>query len=977
MQSAAKTNGAESPENAGGAPRIDFWTALDLLAKRWRWLVIGAVVFGVIAGGVAARFVAPKFTASGQLLRYETPGVSDFLKPETPMSPDTFAGLIRAPELLRRVGEKAAPPIPPEAFVKQIKVDPDAESDLVNVSLAARTPQQAVTLLNIYMTDSAQYLRELQAHDVRLSADSYLAKEVAQMDEDIKGLDEKFRAVAMPPQITNKVAQIGGQLNEMKRSLTASQHASPVVAMETERLNQALGELTGLLAKYTELHPLVREKEAEVQALKTQLATDSTNANVPAFAAEAPMVAAPVVQPAAQVLNPEAEIIRAKLLSLEQERVQLINRQRAADLFSANPPGIARVFAPATLSTVRASFRGLKIALAGMIGACFGLGGTLMFVVLIEFADGRLKTADDVRRVTKLPVLTTLGDMQNMDAEARAQWAFRAWTMLQGRLSPSPQHGFVCGFTSSSEGEGRSTWIHLLAEAASLTGFRVLTVATRPPTKRPEDKNHALRTQRRACDLPLEALQVKDPAECLTGPDNNALATPGQVADQLTGPNPQPVVHIPLPGWVWNRERRQQWHDALEHWRKIENIVILVELPPADMPETVLLGASLPNLIWMARRGAEAASTRDQLQTLRHGRCNIVGAVLNEEAAKPMKKRFPRWIGCVAAFVFLGHCTAPAQDASHCPPAAEQTNHSFSIVHPWQRATWQEHLTLGPGDVLDLGLFGQPELSLRDIAIGPDGRISFLEAADITASGLTIDELRERLDTELAKYRRAPHTLVTPVAFHSKKYYMLGKVMVKGAFVLDRPLTVLEAIARAKGFESGLVDRSVIDLADFSRSFIARNGKRMPLDFERLFASGDLSQNLPVEPGDYIYIAGADIQEIYVVGQVRLPGPVVYSPAQTVISAITSRGGFTDTAYHARVLVVRGSINRPETYVVDTGAIINGQATDFRLQPKDIVFVSARPFVRAEQLADLATTAFIQGLITAWVDTRVIKPFNQ
>ena len=84
---------------------------------------------------------------------------------------------------------------------------------------------------------------------------------------------------------------------------------------------------------------------------------------------------------------------------------------------------------------------------------------------------------------------------------------------------------------------------------------------------------------------------------------------------------------------MWNRERRQQWHEALDHWRKIENIVILVELPPADMPETVLLGSSLPNLVWLAESGADAASTRDQMETLRHARCNLVGAVLNRETS--------------------------------------------------------------------------------------------------------------------------------------------------------------------------------------------------------------------------------------------------------------------------------------------------------------------------------------------------------
>jgi protein involved in polysaccharide export with SLBB domain len=194
---------------------------------------------------------------------------------------------------------------------------------------------------------------------------------------------------------------------------------------------------------------------------------------------------------------------------------------------------------------------------------------------------------------------------------------------------------------------------------------------------------------------------------------------------------------------------------------------------------------------------------------------------------------------------------------SAAPTVSSQTNRSFSIVRPAQRAAWQEHLTLGPGDSLNLGLYGQPELARAEVSIGPDGRISYLEAADVMASGLTVDELRGKLDQELAKYRRAPRTLITPVAFRSKRYYMLGKVMTKGVYVLDRPITVLEAIARAHGLENGLIDRNVIDLADFSRSFLARGGRRYPLNFEKLFQEGDLSQNIAIEPGDYIYFPSA------------------------------------------------------------------------------------------------------------------------
>ena len=114
------------------------------------------------------------------------------------------------------------------------------------------------------------------------------------------------------------------------------------------------------------------------------------------------------------------------------------------------------------------------------------------------------------------------------------------------------------------------------------------------------------------------------------------------------------MVHIPLPGWVWNLERRKQWREALTQWRSIENLVIFVELPPADVAEAVLLGSNLPNLLWLAESGtAHAGETRTQLETLRHARCNLVGAVLNRERGTSMKSYFPRWVGCVAVVIAL------------------------------------------------------------------------------------------------------------------------------------------------------------------------------------------------------------------------------------------------------------------------------------------------------------------------------------
>jgi protein involved in polysaccharide export with SLBB domain/capsular polysaccharide biosynthesis protein len=965
---------------------------LDLVVQRWHWLILGTACGAACFYLLGVQLIKAKFTATAQLLRYEAPGRSEMFK-ITPVSGDTFSAIIRAPELLQEVCRTAQPPLAPEVFAKSIKVDPDPDSDIVRVELAERDPHRAIDLLNLYITNAVRYTLRLESKQAGVIANQYLQKQLEEMDRDLSFLEEKFHNQPSGVHLSNKLAAVNGEVSSLATNLAVSPGSMLSFSMQAKRLQEAQAKLSELLAAYTELHPWVKAKRQEIADIEKEMAHAPTNS--------APLATPlPMVTGTRDTLDPDADILHIKLRTLEDGRQDLIKRQREAELYVSDPPGSVRVFAPASLATIKSNHRRLKTAIATVAGGAIGFAAGLLLVLLAEFIDNRLKTADDVTRVTHLPVLGALGDLQGMDPSERAQWAFRTWTMLQGRLSPSANFGLVCGITSSDQGEGRSTWVRLLAEAASMTGFRVLTIATRP-TDTHVQSGHELAEEDLEGDLP------NCPPNQPTGPHvqnpgggaltTSVLSSPAQVTEKLTGPNSQPVVHIPLPGWVWNLERRKQWREALNQWRQIDNLVIFVELPPANMPEAVLLGSNLPNMLWLTESGtAKASDTQAQLETLRHARCNLVGAVLNHEPGMPLRKRFPRWLSCAAVLLLAQLSSGLAQDRLPATPApasgveakepatpgtvddapTTRTNRFFSIVHPSQRGAWQQRLTVGPGDIVNIGLYGSPELARTEVAIGPDGRLSYLEAQDVVATGLTIDELRSKLDEALGQYRRAPHTIITPVAFRSKKYYMLGKVNTKGVYTLDRPITVLEALARAHGLENALVDRNLVGLTDFRRSFIARTGKRIPVDFERLFERGDLSQNVPLEPGDYIYFAPGDLNEVYVVGEVRLPGPVTWTPALTIIGAVSGRGGFTERAWRAKVLVVRGSLSAPEAIPVDTHAILDGKALDFRLQPRDIIYVNSRPFIKVEEAADLAATAFIQSLISSWVGVDVVKPIQ-
>jgi len=347
------------------------------------------------------------------------------------------------------------------------------------------------------------------------------------------------------------------------------------------------------------------------------------------------------------------------------------------------------------------------------------------------------------------------------------------------------------------------------------------------------------------------------------------------------------------------------------------------------------------------------------------GEIKLSAAILNREPAAFAELT---WLGSFGlAVVFMCFAITSATAATNTVVAGEL---SLSSPPP-KLATWQHKFTVGPGDIFNLRIYGRTDSPHVYVPVGPDGRISFMEAQSVPVAGLTVDEMRAALDAELAKFYKNARTIVTPVEWHSKKYFVLGAVVDRGAYTLDRPLTIIEAVARARGIASGLFEHNTVELADMARAFMVRDGKRLPVDFDRLFNHGDLSQNIMIEPDDYIYFPSGTVNEVYVLGAVVNPGPLGLTSENTLIGVLTVRGGFLPTAYKQRVLVVRGTLDKPETFVVNVSAILAGKEKDFVLKPKDIIYVAEKPWQTAAELSQLAINSFVQAMTAAWVGNNV------
>ncbi len=961
-----ETSGLSSSPSAP----FDTWAVLDFWLRRWRRVAFWTLLLGALGALLARLAWGPSFTASAQLIHYAPSAVDAAYHPRELAAPSLVV-MLQSPSVFETAGAMHQPPLSAKQLARRLELTLDRFNDVATVTAEAADRDEAVNLVNSFTAVAIDYTRSLQKEEALAAA--------ASVKQQLKGVEAELAASrsAVPPASAEMVSAIASVPD------AEAPGAAALAGDFALRLQTARERLDELLVSYTEAHPLVREQKARIVSLEeyARRATEAA-ASAPAARRAAPApAAAPSVYSRA---TPEEIWMGERLRTLETSRVQLTTQQNAIQPFIDEPPGYFSVLMPAMPARAIEHLHRMKLVLGALFGAFLGFALSTGQILVSEFLDNRVKTRSDVRRVTGLPVLATLGDVRRLSPAEADQWAFRAWTALQRHLSLTPNHGMVCGITSAHAGDGRTTWINLLARAAGACGFRVLTITAQKPAGLAVDQ--MLHEKSPSLGAPEDPVQpaASVGADASLALNSSALSTPGAIAERLAGVDAPPMVNIPLPGWVWNLERRKQWQSALDCWGTIENVVIFVELPPASEPEAVLLAENIPNLLWLVDSDkSDAAEVHNGLETLRNARCNLVGSVLNRERAVPIRGRFSRWMGSNAFLLPFGlallaataagsraqaAAPAPAFPAAAAPASAPET---FSVVAPAQRGDWQKRLTLGPGDVLNLHLFGAPELTREEVPIGPDGRVSYLEAENVMAAGLTVDELRARLDEALGKFRRSPQTFVTPVAYNSKKYYVLGNVTQKGVFTLDRPITVIEAVARARGFESGDPAAGNAEATDFSRSFVSRRGKRLPVDFEKLFVQGDLTQNVALEPDDYLYFPTGSAGQVHVLGEVRTPGAASCEPGASVLSVVAARGGFTDRAWTQRVLVVRGGMEKPELFKVDAADALKGRAANFALKPGDLVFVSNRPWIRGEELLDRAASAFVESAVITWTGLKV------
>lgn len=262
------------------------------------------------------------------------------------------------------------------------------------------------------------------------------------------------------------------------------------------------------------------------------------------------------------------------------------------------------------------------------------------------------------------------------------------------------------------------------------------------------------------------------------------------------------------------------------------------------------------------------------------------------------------------------------------------------------------------GDQLIISVYGDTATTKKLVTVDPTGAISYLFIKHMFVLGKTFNEVRTELAEKLKSYYRHVLVVMTPIQLNGSFYTISGEVNTPGKKPILGKSTVLSAICEAHGFTTRLFRNQTVDRANLDHSFLARNGEYIPVDFIGLVRDGDLSKDVPIIPGDYIYIAKEDTGQIFVIGEVLQPASIQFFHEMSLIEAITQAGGMTRFS-SSRVAVIRGSLACPEEFLIDINLIKKGYACDFWLQPGDIVYVPPMKFTTLKEIIKDGIRAFV------------------
>jgi protein involved in polysaccharide export with SLBB domain len=111
---------------------------------------------------------------------------------------------------------------------------------------------------------------------------------------------------------------------------------------------------------------------------------------------------------------------------------------------------------------------------------------------------------------------------------------------------------------------------------------------------------------------------------------------------------------------------------------------------------------------------------------------------------------------------------------------------------------------------------------------------------------------------------------------------------------------------------------------------------------------------LTQDPQVNVHLTEASAQSVFVCGEVRAPGALVYRPGLTLTQAVAGAGGFQITVCYTDIRVLRiGPDGGNRTFRINMDAVFHEGAPDFLLLPGDVVYLQTSGIADAGNWVEL------------------------
>jgi polysaccharide biosynthesis/export protein len=249
---------------------------------------------------------------------------------------------------------------------------------------------------------------------------------------------------------------------------------------------------------------------------------------------------------------------------------------------------------------------------------------------------------------------------------------------------------------------------------------------------------------------------------------------------------------------------------------------------------------------------------------------------------------------------------------------------------------------VGPGDVLDVIVFGNDDLS-RSTSVQTNGAISLALLGDVKVAGMTLGEIKTKLTSLLARdYLVNPQVDVKVKEYQSQFVTVIGEVNTPGKKPLRGRTRLIDVLVEAGGFTPRASGEIVISRSEGTFAGGLKTLK-MRLGSNSLTPQDQVNLEIALQSGDII--TASPKYYVTVEGEVMRPNRYVLEGDLTVSGAISSAGGLTRFgSQDVKVRRVDPQTGQTTIFEVDLKDVRRGKAVDPPLLANDVVSVSRRLF---------------------------------